>query len=90
LRISVPYFPGWQASIDGESATVFQVDGALSGVVIPAGTHELIVRFVLTSLTAGIMISLSAWMIGLGVAGFSMLAGGEGGGGAGHSGQPGH
>jgi hypothetical protein len=90
MRISVPYFPGWQASIDGEFATVFQVDGALSGVVIPAGTHELIVRFVLTSLTAGIMISLSAWMIGLGVAGFSLLAGGEGGGGAGHSGQPGH
>jgi hypothetical protein len=75
LRISVPYFPGWQASVDGESAAVFPVDVALSGVVVPAGSHDLVFRFVLTSLTAGIMISLSAWMIGLGVAGFSFLAG---------------
>ncbi len=41
LRISVPYFPGWRAAIDGKSTPVYAVDNALSGVFAPAGGHEL-------------------------------------------------
>jgi hypothetical protein len=41
LRIAVPYFPGWSAAIDGNPTPVFAVDGALSGVLAPAGNHEL-------------------------------------------------
>jgi hypothetical protein len=41
LRIAVPYFPGWVAEVDGKSTPVYAVDDALSGVFVPAGTHDL-------------------------------------------------
>lgn len=39
LIVSRTWFPGWQASIDGKASNVEQVDGALQGVAIPAGSH---------------------------------------------------
>jgi len=45
LRIAVPYFPGWTAAIDGKSTPVYAVDDALSGVFVPAGSHELTFRY---------------------------------------------
>ena len=45
LRIAVPYFPGWQAAVDGRAAEVLPVDYALSGVIAPAGDHELTFRY---------------------------------------------
>jgi hypothetical protein len=41
LRIAVPFFPGWTAAVEGRPAPVVAADHALSGVVVPAGTHEL-------------------------------------------------
>jgi hypothetical protein len=45
LRIAVPYFPGWTATIDGKSTPVYAVDDALSGVFAPAGSHELTFQY---------------------------------------------
>ncbi len=45
LRIAVPYFPGWVASVDGRAVGVLAVDYALSGVIVPAGEHELEFRY---------------------------------------------
>jgi hypothetical protein len=45
LRIAVPFFPGWSATVDGQSTPVLAVDYALSGVVVPAGNHELEFRY---------------------------------------------
>ncbi len=45
LRIAVPYFPGWTAAVDGKSTPVYAVDDALSGVFVPAGSHELTFQF---------------------------------------------
>jgi hypothetical protein len=45
LRITVPYFPGWTAAIDGKSTPVYVVDDALSGVFAPAGNHELTFQY---------------------------------------------
>jgi hypothetical protein len=45
LRIAVPYFPGWTAAIDGKPTPVYVADYALSGVIAPAGNHELTFRF---------------------------------------------
>ncbi len=41
LRIAVPFYPGWRAFLDGHDAEVVPVDYALSGVIVPAGDHEL-------------------------------------------------
>jgi hypothetical protein len=45
LRIAVPFFPGWTATIDGHGTDVLRVDYALSGVIVPAGEHELTFQY---------------------------------------------
>jgi hypothetical protein len=60
LIISQSYFPGWYATIDGKAAAVFAADHALTGVVVPAGMHE--VRLYLNPLTfrVGAMLTIIA------------------------------
>jgi hypothetical protein len=58
LRIAVPFFPGWEASVDGKAVNVLAVDYALSGVIVPAGEHELTFQFHSNWLTLGAMLSL--------------------------------
>lgn len=45
LRVAVPFFPGWTAAIDGRAADVVPVDYALSGVLVPAGEHEVTLQY---------------------------------------------
>ena len=43
LVLSDVYYPGWEASIDGEKTHIFQTNYVLRGVRLPAGRHT--VRF---------------------------------------------
>jgi hypothetical protein len=43
LVTSDAYYPGWRASVDGETAQLLRADYALRGVMVPAGDH--VVRF---------------------------------------------
>ena len=45
LRIAIPYYPGWTASVDSAPTPVFAADEALAGVFVPGGDHELTLRF---------------------------------------------
>jgi hypothetical protein len=45
IRIAIPFAPGWHAAVDGNPASVLPVDYALSGVVVPAGQHQLTLQF---------------------------------------------
>jgi uncharacterized membrane protein YfhO len=47
LRLSVPYYPGWTATIDGARQRVLRVDHAFLGIEVPPGDGEL--RLVYTS-----------------------------------------
>ncbi|MCU1238451.1 MAG: hypothetical protein JWP63_6418 [Candidatus Solibacter sp.] len=62
LRIATPYFPGWLAEVDGRALPVVPVDLALMGVVVPEGSHELVVRYRPTNFMAGAAISAVAWV----------------------------
>ena len=62
LRIAAPYFPGWQAEVDGRAVSLVPVDVALIGVVVPPGDHELVVRYRSTWFPAGAAISAVAWL----------------------------
>lgn len=62
------YYPGWKAYVNGEKATILEVNGTNRGVVVPVGTStvefkfrpmELIVGIVLQMLTVVILIILS-------------------------------
>ena len=40
------YYPeGWHAEVDGEPAEIFRADWILRGMFIPAGEHEIVMRF---------------------------------------------
>lgn len=41
LALSDVYYPGWRASIDEQPAQVFQVNHALRGIYLPAGSHAI-------------------------------------------------
>ncbi|MGH9559094.1 MAG: YfhO family protein, partial [Bryobacteraceae bacterium] len=58
LRIAVPYYPGWTAAVDGRKTQVVPVDYALSGVIVPAGDHELTFRYVSKWFSLGAILSL--------------------------------
>ena len=62
LRVAVPYFPGWRAEVDGHAAQVLPADLALVGVVVPAGDHQLALRYRSTWFSAGAAISLLSWL----------------------------
>jgi hypothetical protein len=39
--LAEPYYPGWTATVDGQPARVWEVWGALRGVVVGGGEHEV-------------------------------------------------
>jgi hypothetical protein len=75
LRIAVPYFPGWAAAVDGHAAEVLPVDYALSGVIVPAGEHELTFRYRSHWLTVGSILSVITAIALLGVVFFPVFPG---------------
>ena len=40
------YFPGWSASVGGVEVPIHRVNQLVRGVVVPAGRHQLVMRFV--------------------------------------------
>ncbi|MGH9660890.1 MAG: YfhO family protein, partial [Bryobacteraceae bacterium] len=45
VRVSIPFFPGWEATVDGAACPLLRADHALLGVVVPPGEKELRLRF---------------------------------------------
>ena len=46
LVLSEVFYPaGWRATVGGEEAPILQVDHMLRGVPVPAGAHEVVLRF---------------------------------------------
>ena len=45
LLLSDAYYPGWQATLNGEVVTIERVNGVMRGVFVPPGKHEVQFRF---------------------------------------------
>jgi hypothetical protein len=69
LVISDVYYPGWEAQVDGEHASVVEVDYCLKAVPVGAGTHRIRVRFRPDSFVWGLSVtlltcfSIGVWLI---------------------------
>jgi hypothetical protein len=57
LRLSLPYFPGWEATVDGVSCPILRADYAMTAVVVPPGDKQLRLRFHSTYFAAGAALS---------------------------------
>ena len=59
LFLSDAYYPkGWKAYIDGKETEIRKVDYMFRGVIIPQGTHTLVMKFEPASFSTGKAISL--------------------------------
>jgi uncharacterized membrane protein YfhO len=38
-------YPGWLAAVDGQSTPLYRANGIFQGMVVPAGQHEVTLRF---------------------------------------------
>jgi Bacterial membrane protein YfhO len=63
LKLAVPYHAGWKASIDQNPTDVFPVNEALTGAFIPAGRHQVVVRFQPLNFLTSVSISLLGLVI---------------------------
>ena len=68
LRVAVPYFPGWTATVEGRPVPVAAVDYALTGIFVPAGSHEVNFAYRPTWFAAGAGVSALAAVAGLAIA----------------------
>jgi len=60
VRVAIPFFPGWTASVDGVDRRILRVDHAFIGVELPAGEKELVLRFHSTYFGSGLALSVVA------------------------------
>ena len=63
LATADPYFPGWRASIDSQSAPVVRINYAFRGVVVPAGKHTVVFRYEPWRIYRGMAISIAAMVM---------------------------
>ncbi len=65
LVMSDAYYPGWEAQLDGQAVPVYQANGVMRGVFVPAGAHRIRFQFNPRWLpVAGILAALSLLIIG--------------------------
>ncbi len=55
--LSVPYDEGWSATVNGQPARIYEVNGGLSGIAVPAGGAEIQMTFTPKGLKKGIVVS---------------------------------
>jgi hypothetical protein len=60
VRTALPWFPGWQARADNKPLALRFVDHAFLGVVVPAGSGEVVLKYHSTWFPLGASISLLA------------------------------
>lgn len=56
------YYPGWRAYVDGQRAPIIRANYVYRGISLPPGTHEIVFRFLPTTL-----------LVGLGISGISLI-----------------
>lgn len=63
VSISLVYYPGWQATIDGQPATILRADTAMTALAMPAGDHTVKLFYHPLSFTVGALISLATLIL---------------------------
>jgi hypothetical protein len=58
------YFPGWRAKIDNRATLpMLDVADGLRGLMVEAGTHTIVTRFLPTSFIVGLTITMLSWLL---------------------------
>ncbi|MGQ9586558.1 MAG: YfhO family protein [Anaerolineae bacterium] len=70
LFLSEVFYPGWQATVDGQPASIYRANGIFRAVLVPPGEHRVALRFSPRSWWGGLAVSLftAALLLGIGIA----------------------
>ena len=62
--VAIPYADGWSAYVDGQRAKLVQANTVFMALELPAGSHEVELRYALPGLSVGLAMC-AAGAIGL-------------------------
>jgi Bacterial membrane protein YfhO len=62
LVLSENYYPGWRATIEGQSAPIYRVDSGLRGVVVPRGHSRVVLSYAPASVYWGGLLTSVAFL----------------------------
>jgi uncharacterized membrane protein YfhO len=62
-------YPGWVATVDGESSAIWRADNGLRSLMLTAGEHDIFFTYEPLSVKIGVAVSLTSLVI----LGFIML-----------------
>ena len=65
LLVSEVFYPEWQATLDGRPAEIMRADYCLRALPVPAGDHQVIMRFSPRNIIAGGLVSLLTLAVSL-------------------------
>jgi hypothetical protein len=68
LVLSDTLFPGWRATVDGRGVGIHEVNFAMRGVVVPAGSHQVRFKYTPRTVYAGAALTLLGLGAALGIA----------------------
>ncbi len=57
LCLAIPWLDGWRAYLDGEQVPLLHANTAFMAIEVPAGEHEVELRYMLPGLHSGLLIS---------------------------------
>jgi uncharacterized membrane protein YfhO len=63
LVLSQMWFPGWNATVDGQDVPVLRADAALTGILLRAGSHDVHFKFRPLSFTIGAAITILSLLV---------------------------
>ncbi len=58
LYLSIPYEKGWSVEVDGQKADLLNMFGAMSGVKLTSGTHEIRLKYAPAGFIPGVFIGI--------------------------------
>ena len=74
LIVSDALYPGWEATIDGNTTEILRTNALFRGIMVPAGEHEIEMFFNPTSVMVGLVVSAVGLIIWILVAGSLIYA----------------
>ena len=63
LVLSEVFYPGWQATVNGQRAAIVEVDRALRGIPVPSGESRVVVAYRPGSVAAGAALTLISFCL---------------------------
>jgi hypothetical protein len=62
LVLSEIFYPGWRADVNGKPTRIYEVDGALRGVVVPRGESRIVMRYSPWPFWLGAFLTVAAFL----------------------------